>query len=227
MAPIKAVIVDFDDTLCMTEAACFAMENEMLRRMHRPPQSRKVHKQTWGIPLAPAMELRSPGIDLTEFWEVFPEVHAEYVKAGRIDAIPESNIAALQELRTMELQVMILTSRTKTECEHLLHADHLVASLVDAFYHKDNTDWHKPDPRVFTHIEKDHGLKPKECVYVGDALGDAAAAKGAGLHFVASLQGGILTEQDFADFAVDAFMTKFEELPTIVRRLASVLSGVA
>ena len=216
MATIKAVIVDFDDTLCMTEAACFAMENELLRRMRRPAQSREVHRQTWGIPLAPAMELRSPGIDLGEFWRVFPVVHTEYVKAGLIDVIPESNIRALQELRDMGLQVMILTSRTKTECEHLLHADHLVSSLVDAFYHKDNTDWHKPDPRVFTHIEKDHGLKPQECVYVGDALGDAAAAKGANLHFVACLEGGILTKQDFAGLSVDAFIYTFAELPSVV-----------
>lgn len=223
MATIKAVIVDFDDTLCMTEAGCFAVENEVLRRMQRPIQSREIHRKTWGVALGPAMELRSPGIDLEKFWEIFPVVHTEFVAAGRVDVIPEENISALQKLRDMDFQVMILTSRTKTESQHLLHADHPVTALVDAFYHKDNTRWHKPDPRVFAHIEEEHGLKPQECIYVGDALGDAAAAKGAELHFVACLQGRILTEKDFAGLAVDAFIDRFDELPDAVKHLSVIL----
>jgi phosphoglycolate phosphatase-like HAD superfamily hydrolase len=37
---IRAVIVDVDDTLCLTEEASFALENEVLSRMGRPPMPR-------------------------------------------------------------------------------------------------------------------------------------------------------------------------------------------
>lgn len=219
MATIKAVLIDFDDTLCMSEAACFDLENETLRRMYRPAQKRDVHKQTWGVALGTAMQLRSPGLDLQEFWQIFPIVHEEFVRAGLVDVIPEANLQVLAELRKQNLSVMILTSRTETESLHLLRPDHKLASYIDAFYHKDNMQWHKPDPRAFAHIEKDHGLKPQECVYVGDAVTDAAAAKGADLHFIASLESGLLTPQDFAAYTVDAFITSFTELPRAITEL--------
>ncbi len=220
MAAIKAVIVDFDDTLCMTESACFDLENEVLRRLNRPAQSREVHKQTWGLALGHAMGLRSPGIGLNEFWGVFPSVHDEFVRAGLVDVVPSENLQTLRILHDMGLKVMVLTSRTEAESRHLLEPDHKLSALIDAFYHKDNMRWHKPDPRAFAHIEQDHGLKPQECVYVGDTVSDAAAAKGAGLHFVASLESGVLTSKDFCDFPVDAFVQSFTELPQVVAQLS-------
>ena len=47
---IEALIIDVDDTLCLTEAACFDMENETLMAMGRAPMSREVHINTWGQP---------------------------------------------------------------------------------------------------------------------------------------------------------------------------------
>jgi len=187
--------------------------------MGRDAQSRDTHKQTWGMPLGQAMELRSPGIDLAEFWQMFPVVHTEFVNAGRIDVVSASSIITLQKLRDMNLKVMILTSRTKTESHHLLSPEHQLSPIIDAFYHKDNTSWHKPDPRVFAHIEQDHGFKPGECVYVGDTVGDAAAAKGASLYFIASLESGLRSKKDFTEYAVDAFIDAFTELPDVITRL--------
>jgi len=220
MAKIKAVIVDFDDTLCMSEADCFALENETLRRMGRDAQSRDIHKKTWGnYSLEESMELRSPGIDLAEFWRTFPVVHTEFVEKGLIDVVTESSMQVLHQLKDMSLQVMVLTSRSEIESRHLLLPTHKISSVIDAFYHKDNTQWHKPDPRVFSHIEYEHGFKPNECVYVGDTVGDAAAAKGADLHFIASLESGLRSKSDFIDYAVDAFIETFTELPSVIAEL--------
>ena len=45
---IRAVIVDVDDALCLTEEASFHLENEVLVQMGRPPMPRALHLATWG-----------------------------------------------------------------------------------------------------------------------------------------------------------------------------------
>ncbi|MEV4090096.1 hypothetical protein AB0J43_58495, partial [Nonomuraea fuscirosea] len=64
---IRAVVLDVDDTLCLTEAACFDLENDVLARLGREPMSRAAHVATWGLPLLQAMPRRSPGLDLDAF----------------------------------------------------------------------------------------------------------------------------------------------------------------
>lgn len=67
---IDVVVLDLDDTLCLTEEACFEMENEILRKMGRAEMARDIHISTWGKPLYEAILLRSPGVDLERFKEL-------------------------------------------------------------------------------------------------------------------------------------------------------------
>lgn len=216
---IEAVIIDFDDTLCLTEESCFGLENETLQRMGRAPMSREIHVQTWGQPLGDAIQLRSPGIDVDAFWQLMPSVHEEYIANGQIDIVTNENIEALDRLTKLGKKLMILTSRTKPEVRHLLDPSHHLAGRLTSFYHKDNTDFHKPDPRVFEVIERDHGLRPEQCVYVGDSPSDAVASNGAGLLFIANLESGLRQTSDFSQNRVDYFIHKFPDIVDAVQRL--------
>ena len=209
---IEAVIIDFDDTLCLTEEACFNLENETLQRMGREPMERSVHKSTWGQPLYDAIQARSPGVDADKFWELMPSVHEEFISNRQIDIVTEENIQTLDRLAKAGKKLMILTSRAELEMRHLLAPTHHLASRITDFYHKDNMTYHKPDPRAFEVIERDHGLAPSQCVYVGDSPSDAAAAKGAGLHFVANLESRLRSSDDFSEYPVDKFIERFTEL---------------
>ena len=71
-----------------------------------------------GQPLGEAILLRSPGIDLDEFWRLMPAVHEAFIKSGRVDVVTEGSITAIDALITAGKKVMILTSRTKTEVKH-------------------------------------------------------------------------------------------------------------
>src|SRR6266852_3180541 len=124
---IRAVIVDFDDTLCLTEEACFNLENEVLRRMGRPPGTREVHKATWGQHLFEVISIRSPGVDVPTFRKILLEAQLEWVEDGRIDAVTPENLRALDEL---------------------------LAARVKAFYYRDVMSHHKPDPRAFDNLLK-------------------------------------------------------------------------
>ncbi len=221
---IKAVVIDFDDTLCLTEAVCFDLENEVLRRMGREPMSREVHLRTWGKPLFDAITERSPGVDVDEFSNVYHQVIPEYTSSGRLDTISSENIAALDQLIKNGKQLMILTSRTHGELKHILEPTHQLAERIEAFYYKDNMEFHKPDPRAFKELLHHHFLEPGDCVYVGDSVSDADASNDAGLRFICSLESSLRTKEDFNGHRVDAFIKKFSDLPASVLELDSKAS---
>ncbi len=210
---IKAVIIDFDDTLCLTEEACFVLENEVLFLMGRTPQARQIHKNTWGQPLFEAIKLRSPGVDVAKFRQLMHDKIPVWVGEKRIDHLHSERLEVLDELLEAGKQLFILTSRTHAELKHLLAPDHDLAKRITAFYWRDMMQFHKPDPRAFDLLLKDHHLERQECVYVGDSPSDAAAAKQAHLHFIASLEAGLRTKEDFKDYVVDAFVEHLSELP--------------
>ena len=216
---VRAVIVDVDDTLCLTEAASFDLENEVLARMGRPPMSRAVHLSTWGEVLLDAMPHRSPGLDLDRFAELFPAVHREYLAAGRLDVIPPENLETLDRFVSDGRTVLLLTARTEAEVEHMLAPDHVLAGRVSAAYHQGNTRFRKPDPRVFDELLAETGFEPGECVYVGDSPGDARAAGGAGIRFVACLQSGVRRLDEFDPRYVTASVDAFPDLVAVVDRL--------
>jgi len=217
---IEAVIIDFDDTLCLTEAACFEMENETLMAMGREPMPREVHISTWGQPLFEAIAVRSPGIDVEAFKEAYHPIIAEYTRENKLDVIPDENYKTLDRLiAEMGKKVLILTSRTYGEVRHMLEPDHLLASRIEGMYHKDNMKYHKPDPRAFNELLADHGLRPEYCVYVGDSKGDAISSKAARLSFIASLESGLRQKSDFEPGQVDAFIYRFPELTDAVTAL--------
>lgn len=216
---LSTIIIDFDDTLCLSEQACFELENEVLRRMGRSPQSREVHRRTWGMQIEQAMTLRSPGINIDEFWRIMKPAHQEFVQQGHIDQVPQANLATLDTLAARDLQLFILTSRTEAEVIHLLDPAHHLAGRITEIYHADSTTHIKPDPRVFDVLLKRHQLNPATCAYVGDSPSDGVAAKGAGMHFIASFESGIRTTEDFSQTVVDASIHHFTELPMAIETL--------
>lgn len=220
MAEIKAVINDIDGNLIMTEEACWHLENDIFRQMGVRPMSREIHQSSWGMKLDDAVAVRSDGLaDLETFWRLFPASYQEFVDAGRLDVIAEDNLEALRQIRAKNIGHMVLTSRKMAEMKHLMKLSTGLAKWTDAFYYNENMRFHKPDPRAFEHIEVVHGLKPDQCVYVGDQPTDAMAANGAGLWFIANLEEGLRTKDDFRDHRVDLFIERFTELPEAIKLL--------
>ena len=216
---IRVVIVDVDDTLCLTEAASFDLENDVLAGLGRPPMPRAVHLATWGDALLDAVPRRSPGVDVRRFAELFPILHQQYLAAGRLDVIPPENLAALDRLVAGGRTVRLLTARAEAEVRHLLEPGHVLAGRVAGAYHRGNTRFGKPDPRVFDELLAHTGCHPDQCVYVGDAPGDAMAAGGAGIRFVACLQSGIRRLDEFDPRYVTAAVDAFPEIVPVIEAL--------
>jgi len=208
----KVVIIDVDDTLCLTEEACFNLENEVAVGMGFSPMTRTTHQKSWGVALGDAILDRIPGINADEFMRQVEVAIVDNVSKGLLDNITDENLNVLKVLKKSGKKLAIVTSRSLIEAKHLLQEAHPLSSLVDAFYHKDNLEFLKPDPRVFNQAFAKFNVKPQECVYVGDSISDAVAAKGAGMHFIAVLESGLRTKEDFAGKNVDFFAAKLTDI---------------
>jgi HAD superfamily hydrolase (TIGR01549 family) len=217
---IKLVVIDFDDTLCLTEEATFHIENEVAIEMGYAPMTRETHKKNLGKNLAEAITERIPGVEVEKFLYRLEEVHMKHAASGKVDTVTDENLQALDRVINSGLKLGVLTARSFREAQHLLHQDHPLSKRVERFYHTDNSDFTKPDPRAFEKILKDFGVRPDETVYIGDALGDAMCAKGAGVNFVAVLESGIRNKNDFKDFQVDYFATTF------IEAVNAILTGI-
>lgn len=139
----------------------------------------------------------------------------------KLDSIPEENYQALDLLLLKGKTLFVLTSRTYEEMKHLLAEDHPLFTRIKGFYYQDNTEFYKPDPRIFKEALVDSGLTAQVCVYVGDSIGDAIAAKGAGLKFIASLESSLRSESDFATLDANACIKSFSELALTVTTFES------
>lgn len=213
---IKLVIIDFDDTLCLTEEATFLIENETAKLLGFPPMTRDAHRKNWGKPLEQAITERIPGIDAAHFMEQVEVVHQQYVNEGKIDIVSQANLNFLDDLINSDKKLAILTSRSLQEVKHLLDKNHPLNSRLEKFYHKDNLEYLKPDPRVFDQVLRDFSLQANEAVYLGDSVGDASSAKNAGLHFIAVLESGLRTKDDFQSVPVDFFATTLTEAKSYI-----------
>ncbi len=210
---IKLVLLDFDDTICLSEESCFNFENEIAVSMGLKPMDRTIHRITWGQNLKEAIKERIPGINAGEFMRRFDKMLPEAIKNGRMDAIPERNLAVLDKLKADGKKIAVVTSRSYIEVKPMISLDHPLGTRIDAFYHRDNSEHLKPDPRVFNKALYEFDVTPQETVYVGNALKDGFAAKGADLYFVAVLESELISKQDFANvnIEVDAYADKFTD----------------
>lgn len=216
---IKLVIIDFDDTLSLTEEGFFEIENQIAEKLGFPPMTRHAHQKNWGKPLGKALLERIPGVNIEAFMKIHRELLPGFVQEGKVDVISDKNITTLKKLKNNGKHLAILTSRSFQEVEHLLDKNHKLNNWIEKIYHIDNSKYLKPDPRVYDQILEDFNIRPDETVCVGDSLGDATSAKGAGINFIALLESGLRTKDDFKSVSVDFFAKSFPEILSYIERV--------
>lgn len=212
MSVIKLVILDIDDTLCLTEQVSFETENRIAVKMGFTPMTREMHLKNWGKRIHEAIMERIPGIDVVEFMDRFIKENEKLVKQGRLDNLSQSTIKTLALLKNMGKTMAIVTSRTHGEVKHFLSKSHIIQSYVTDFFYDGNLQYLKPDPRVFHEILSKFKIRPHEAVYIGDSVTDAKCAKEANLHFIAVLEGRIRVKDDFNGIGVDFFANTFSDI---------------
>jgi len=216
---IKLILVDFDDTLCLSEEACFHVENEIASKLGHAPMTREAHQSNWGKPLKDAIVERIPDIDAEAFMKLFPEISQKHILEGTFDNVSKENLDILRQLKTKGYKVVILTSRQHCEVEYLISDKSPLMSIVDGFFYQERYTYKKPDPRVFQLPGSLFSADFSDMVYVGDAFTDVQWCKAAGVHFIASIESGLRTKEDFEKLGAKWFIKRFSELPDRIEEL--------
>jgi phosphoglycolate phosphatase len=216
---IKLILVDFDDTLCLSEAACFGVENEIAQKMNFPPMTRAAHQSNWGKPLKDAIIERIPGINADKFMNMFSQVAQKHIQEGTFDHVSEENLNVLRNLRSKGYKVVIQTSRQHVEVEYLISDQSPLMPIIDGFFYQERSTYKKPDPRVFLLPSDTFDIPFSEMVYVGDAFTDVQWCKAAGVHFIASIESGLRTKADFEKLGAKWFIERFTDLPERIEEL--------
>jgi len=216
---IKLILVDFDDTLCLSEEACFHLENEIAAKLNFPPMTRFAHQSNWGKSLKDAIVERIPGIDADKFMSLFSDVSRKHVLDGTFDRVSDENLNILKLLKKQRYKVIIQTSRQHCEVEYLTSKESPLMSILDGFFYQERSKYKKPDPRVFLLPSEMFHVAFSEMVYVGDAFTDVQWCRAAGIHFIASIESGLRTREDFEKLGAKWFINRFSELPSRIEEL--------
>lgn len=179
---IKAVVFDMDDTLVQTKKVRYAAQKHMAKHFYDLVLSDEDIDQHWGKPFPQMMEaIYGPRAPLTEIMETYYSVTNLYPIGAYIGAAEA--VTALSR----RLPIGLLTAANQRLMEEAMSSARISPSLFSYIQTSDDTEYHKPDPLVFAPVVEHYRkweIVPGEILYVGDAVSDYLAARGAGLDFV-------------------------------------------
>lgn len=191
---IKVILFDHDDTLVGTIGTKWAHHKFVARTYYGKTLHDDEIKLHWGKPLPVLVGHLYGTDDIEQAMARNTAHHKEFEKELFTATIP-----TLKRLKQAGLRLGIITATTRYSFEHDLKLHKIPAKLLDYTQTGDDTDFHKPDPRVFERTKawlKEKGIKPGEVLYIGDGLHDMKAAVGAGFNFL-GVQTGLVTADEF------------------------------
>lgn len=209
---IRAVILDFDDTLVKTKEMSF--EKHALVGQHFGYSLDKESFHThYGKPWPLIIERIFPGLAFSDFYKRLVELEKEYL-FEEIDGATNT----LRQLRQQGIALGILTSdfeesffRRASRLDHLRYLDH------DLIFCADRIPFPKPDGRAFLPLLgrlQTKGIQKEHIAFVGDLLTDYQAAREAGVTFFA-VTTGFPTANDFIEAGLSPayILPSISELP--------------
>ncbi len=175
------VLFDFDGTLADTIPLIVASYRHTIATV-LGEEAADAELRSWiGRPLQPVLEERYPGrgAELTEVYRAWNLAnHDELIETV------EGIATLLDDLHAAGARSGVVSSKRLETVQLGLRAvdlDH----RIDVLAGMDETSRHKPDPEPLLYAASRLGATPADCVYIGDAVVDVEAARGAGMAAVA------------------------------------------
>ncbi len=209
--PVRAVLFDLDGTLADTAGDLAAALNRVRADRHLPP-----------LPVATlrphasdgSRGLLGVGLGVTHedpHWEALKDAFLNYyaVALAVHTQLFADGLRVLSEIERRGLAWGIVTNKAARFALPLL--EHLgLASRADVIVCGDTTGKTKPHPAPLLHAVDQLGLVAADCVYVGDAERDVAAARAAGMAALVARYGYIGAELTPEAWAPDGFIASLE-----------------
>lgn len=192
----KAVIFDFDYTLCDCTSGIVESTNYALKSLGFMPKTVSEVKHTVGLTLKEMFLSLTETHDINKaerFAKLYMEKADEVItdSAELYEQVPE----ILEKLhRTMKIG--IVTTKKHYRIDDILRK-FSAQGLVDLIIGSDDVKVPKPDPEGLLNMISRFGVQKRDVLYVGDSPVDAKAAQSARVDFTAVLTG---TTTDFSGY---------------------------
>lgn len=166
----------------------------------------------WGNTIVYLLELFYPEVDIITYTQ----------ERERLGFHKKSSPLISRAIETLEIlkqrySLSIVTNRESTTLLEIMKAREINPLLFERIQSSNDTDYDKPDPRVFDDLLIRYSAN--QVLYVGDHhQADWLAASGAGISFVGVLSGGISTKEDFLDAGVpkNQILSSLAEIPNFI-----------
>lgn len=191
---IKAVVFDFDDTLIGTHVATWNLHRHIAKKHYSVELTDELLRAHWGRPLQHLARHYYGTDNIEEAIQLMVDYQADFPKEKFHHA--EST---LKRLKASGRLLGIVSATTLPILKKDAELAELPIDLMDYIQTGEDTEFHKPDPRVFEPMLGWAALKSiaaEEVLYVGDGLQDLKAARGAGLNFI-GVATGLVTVEEF------------------------------
>lgn len=207
---IKAVIFDIDGVLLDSFEANLKFFQDLMVKTGYTPPTREDFPQFFHLSMMDAVKALTKSESEEEIKRIWDIGHSREVPYD-VDLIsmPEGAYQTIENLSN-EYLLGIVTSRIR---ESIYESPKLAAlkSFFKVVVSYQDTKNHKPHPDPLFLAAKKLGVKPEECVYIGDVENDVKAAHSAGMKVI------IYSKNQLQQ--ADACTDKFTGLPQLVLNL--------
>lgn len=192
--PIKVVLFDHDDTLVGTIKAKWAQHKFVAETFYGKKLTDEELQEHWGKPFTVLISklYETDHIDMAMSYNI--ATRDQFPK----QLLPDT-LETLKSLRKKGKKLGLVTATTNSSLTHDFATLGISKEIFDYIQTEDDTDFHKPDPKVFERAKvwiQEHSFDSSEVLYVGDHLKDLQAARGAGFHFI-GVETGLITKEEF------------------------------
>jgi len=209
---VKAVIFDLDGTLIDTRERFFRVFNEILEHFSLPRIAKGKFEELYS---RASLDEAIPESVRENFWKNFLVRYGQVSSHGDRPILGAKEI--LKELKDRGILVCVVTGRacsTHSIWDEL--EKHGLAEYVDIVSAKNTNvkDYYLKEEEVLRALEE-AGVKPNDCIIVGDFLADIETGKRIGAFTAAVLSGGVKREV-LESAEPDIILESVQEIPKII-----------
>ncbi|MDE6355940.1 MAG: HAD family hydrolase [Clostridia bacterium] len=211
----KLIIFDLDGTLLNTSLTIQSVINESLKKFSLPPLTVEQTKKFVGNG---ARKLVERAVE-KEDKELIEKVYADYSQrfancSNELSFLYDGAAEALQNFRAGGILLAIVTNKPQGATDRV-YGDFLAnLGFSEVLCQTENTPL-KPNPASTLKIMRDLGVKPEECLFVGDGETDVQTAANAGVDCVSVLW-GYRSKEQLKSAGARVFAGSFKELENLV-----------
>ena len=224
--PLAAVLLDLDGTLLDTAPDLAHALNTLRAQQQLPPIAFERIRPQVSEGATAVVRVGFPDADAASF-EV---LRARFLDLYRAQLVVETRLfpgfdTVLAQLEAQRIPWGVITNKPRWLTEPLLQQLGLW-QRAGCVLSGDSLPVRKPDPLPLLTAARQLGIEPARCLYLGDALRDAQAARAANMVALGARFGYIAAHEDVRDWPVTAWIDEPLELLAWVglRRPASLLA---